>query len=85
MTTNFNDNDLSAPARGVVSVTPSDTVDLTIPSRYLYVGSAGDVKVDMVDGTITIFTSVAAGTILPIRVSRVYLTLTTASGIIALY
>lgn len=73
-------------AEDAQSVTPDDSNDLTpAPANALYVGSQGDVKVDMMEGTTVTFTAVPAGTVLNIRVNRVYSTDTTASGIVALY
>lgn len=67
-----------------VAVTPSDTVDLTYVSRELYVGGAGNVTAIMADGTTVLFSTVPAGTRLPIRVSRVKATGTTATLMVAI-
>ena len=76
---------LQAPAATGVAVTPSNTVDIAA-TRALYVGGAGDVKVDMLDsGTAVIFAGVPAGSVIPIRVTRVYVADTTATSIVALY
>lgn len=77
---------LESPAWDAVEVSPSNGSDLgRLATRALYVGGAGDVKVDMSgSGTVT-FVGVLAGTILPIRVDRVYLTGTDATDIVALY
>ena len=73
------------PATRALAVTPSDTVDLTWISRALYVGVAGDVKVDMADsGTGIVFKAVPAGTFMPIRAKRVYATGTTATNLVAI-
>lgn len=72
-------------AAGAVTVTPSDATTLE-PTFGLYVGAAGDVTVDMRDsGKNVPYKAVAAGTFLPIQVTRVYQTGTTASDILALY
>ncbi len=77
---------LDSPAFSAAAVTPNDSTDLTTFARALYIGSAGDVKVDMVGtGTAVTFAGLAAGTILPVRASRVYSTDTTASSIVALW
>lgn len=74
------------PAGSAVVVTPSDSVDLALPSRAIWVGSSGNISVEMEeDGTAIVFTGVANGTLLPIAVSRVNSSLTTASSIVALY
>ena len=73
-------------ALGAVAVTPSDTTDLaTVPTKGIYVGASGDVKVDMADGTTVTFTSLADGMIHPISCKRVYATGTSATGILAVY
>lgn len=74
----------AAAATSAQAVTTSDTVDLTNVSRALFVGGAGNVVVIMFDGTTVTFTGVTAGTILPIRVSRVKATGTTATNMVAL-
>lgn len=77
-------NSLEAPAKDAVAVTPHDTNDLTYLPRALYVGVSGDVKVDMIgSGTVT-FVGVPVG-ILPVRVTRVYSTGTTATDIVAIW
>lgn len=76
---------LTAPAREAAAVVPSDSVDLPILPRALYVGQAGDVAVVMAGGQGAVFQSVPAGTILPLRVRRVALTGTTAAGLLALW
>lgn len=71
--------------RGIAEdVVPNDTVDLATPTVAVYVGGAGNLKVDMVDGGTVSFNGLAAGTALNIRVKRVYATGTTATNIIAL-
>src|SRR4051794_13643493 len=57
---------LSSPASGAQAITPSNSVDLPITTRGIYVGGAGDVVVDMADGRTTsiTFTAANAGTIL---------------------
>ena len=66
------------------AVTPSDSVDLTNAAAALWVGGAGNVNVDTVDGATVLFSGVAAGTLLPVRVKRVRSTSTTATLIVAL-
>lgn len=73
------------PAVKVAAVTASDSTDLT-GVRGLHIGGAGDVAVRMIGDPSTTVTiaSVAAGTILPIRVTRV-MAATTATDITAFY
>jgi hypothetical protein len=77
--------DSLASASDAVVVTPSNTVNFTRgPCRSLYVGSGGNIAVVIGGETIT-FANAAAGSVLPIKVSRVDATGTTASSLLALY
>ena len=71
------------PASGAAAVTPSDSTELNC--RALYVGTSGNVVVQMPnrDTAITFF-GVLGGTILPVSARRV-MAATTASNIVALY
>lgn len=73
------------PAVLAAAVTPSDTADLVVKPRALYIGGAGDLNVDMTNGDTVLFKAAAAGAILPISVRRVRATSTTATNIVALY
>lgn len=81
----YNTQNNSAPATAAVAVTPSDATDLTSVANALYVGGAGNINLDMPDGSTVLFYNVLAGTILPVRTRRVRSTSTTATNIIALY
>ena len=74
-----------APAIGAAAVTPNDSTDLSRPSRAVFVGGAGNLKADMTNGDTVTFTGVLAGSVLPIRVRRVYSTGTTATNIVSMY
>jgi hypothetical protein len=77
--------DLSSPGLNAATVTPSDSADITFSSRALYIGVTGDVTVNMAgNGSSILFKSVPVG-ILPIRVSRVLATGTTATNIVAVW
>jgi hypothetical protein len=74
------------------AVTPSNTVD--IPSItggtsnngcVLYVGGAGDLTVDTVGGDAVTFVAVPAGSFIPVQVTRVYASGTSATSIVALW
>ena len=74
------------------AVTPSNTVDIPSVSGgtsnngcVLYVGGAGDLKVDTVGGDAVTFVAVLAGSFIPVQVTRVYSTGTTATSIVALW
>jgi hypothetical protein len=75
-----------APAQHAANVTPSDTVDLANNTRYLFVGGAGNIKVTTVGGETLTITGVIAGSVLPLRVKRVFATGgTTATNMVGLY
>jgi hypothetical protein len=85
----------SQPARNAIAVTPSDTVDIasggrTIETRALFIGVAGNISVEMAgaddqpEKTVT-FTGVLAGQVLPIAITRVNSTGTTATNMVALW
>lgn len=71
------------PASHAEAVTPSDSTDLAYVSRALWVGGAGNVAVVMASGAAVTFSNIAAGTLLPIRVSRVKSTSTTATLLVS--
>ena len=77
---------VSAPARRAVAVTPHDTNALTDIPKALYVGTAGNITMRGVDGASDqLWKNVPAGAILPIRASHVRASGTTAADILALY
>jgi len=72
------------PARGAIAITPSDSTDLSVIVRGLFIGGTGNLTVNMSGGSVT-FYNVQQGTVLPIRVTRVFATGTTATNILGLY
>ena len=76
--------DATVSAHSALAVTPSDSTVLPT-TRGLWVGVAGNVAVVMSDDQNSItFVGVPAGSILPIQVTKVLATGTTATDIIAL-
>lgn len=75
---------LESPAADAFNITPSDGSDLTTVTRALNVAQTGSVRLATVAGTITTV-HIAAGTVFPIRATRVYATGTDAIGIVGLY
>ena len=74
------------PADHAFAITPTDGVDLSFVTRGLYVGTAGNVAVILKgDSSAVTFVGVPAGSVIPLRVSRVNSTNTTASDIVGLY
>lgn len=66
-------------AEHVALVTPDDAADLATPSRALWVGGGGAVKVTTAGGETVLISGIAAGTLLPLRVVRVWSATTTAT------
>jgi hypothetical protein len=70
-------------------VTPADGSDLpagnSLGTKALYVTGAGNINVQLAGGGTAVLTGLVAGQILPIAVTRVLATSTTATGIKALY
>jgi hypothetical protein len=75
---------LTSPASSGFAVTPSDTDGLAESSRALYVGSGGNLAVRMLSGEVLNLSNVPAGALLPLRVTAVLATGTTAGSIAAL-
>ncbi|MFK7752141.1 MAG: hypothetical protein AB8B51_06290 [Sedimentitalea sp.] len=74
---------INSPIEQAETIVPSDSTDLTRITRALNVANSGYVHVTTKTGTdVTLF--LGAGTIFPVRVSRVWATGTTASGIVGL-
>ncbi|SOB86750.1 hypothetical protein SAMN06297144_1859 [Sphingomonas guangdongensis] len=70
------------PASAALAITPSDATTLDATSG-LYVGGAGNLTVEMLDGGTVTLTGVQGGSVLPLRVVRV-LASTTATNIVGL-
>jgi hypothetical protein len=64
-------------------ITPSDAT-LLLDVRGIYVGGAGNVAVTLVSGEVVTFTAVPVGTILPVKVTKVMATNTTATLMLGL-
>lgn len=75
----------TASADTLISVTPSDTTNLSEPARALYVGGTGDLAIVTPNtATAVVLTNVQAGTLIPVKCVRVNSTSTTATSIVAL-
>lgn len=75
-----------ASAQGASQVTPDNSNDLLLsPTKGVYLGGGGDVKITMMSGDVVTFTGMAAGVIHPISAKRIHSTGTTATAIVAVY
>jgi hypothetical protein len=72
---------LVIPAEHAFAITPQDGVNLPVPTRGVYVGTGGDLRVRMVDGGDVMFINLAAGIIHPLCIIQVWATGTTADDI----
>ncbi len=76
----------AGPGTRLVSVTCSDTVDLTDISRGIMVKTAGDYPIIAADNSSSVTVNLAAGVIHWVRVKRVYSTGAAATtGVVAVY
>lgn len=75
---------LQSPATTGFAVTPADGTDLPEVTRAIYVGTSGDVAAVLASGAELIFTGVAGGTVLPVRLRRIKATGTTAGTLVGL-
>jgi hypothetical protein len=83
-TPSYRTADATVSAYDAAAVTPNDSTGIR-PTRGLFIGGAGNVKVDMALGNTVTFSNLLGGIILPIQVIKVYSTDTTATNIVALY
>jgi len=81
---NASESGTNIPALNAVVVTPHDSTDLGTRSRFIYVGGTGHLSVEM-NGSTVLFSAIPVGTILPIRVTRVNNTGTTATLIVSMF
>lgn len=75
----------TGPASNAFDIAPGDGSDLAIVTRALWVGGAGAVKLTTQGGDTVTLSGVTAGSLIPIRVSRVFSTGTTATLLVGLY
>lgn len=81
----YRTSDSTVSSYSAAAVTPSDSTVILV-TRALYVGVGGNIAVGMgYDSSQVTFVNVPTGSILPIQVSQVLATGTTATNIIALY
>lgn len=81
----YHPDQLDSPPRHAYDVVPSDSVDLPFATRGIMVATAGSLRVTFVGGETVTLPALAAGMTHAARLSRIWLTGTTATGIVALY
>lgn len=74
-----------APTTHAFAITLDNANDLPFVTRQIYVGVAGDIRVTTLGGETVTYPGVAAGYWYGPRVTRVFLTGTTATGLIGEY
>jgi len=73
------------PATHAFAVSPDDNNDLSVVTRYVYVGVAGDLKLTTMDGDTITLVGLAAGVLHPVRAKRIWSSVTAAQSIVGLY
>lgn len=67
------------------AIVPDDAADLPHVTRALYVGGGGDVAVRMMGGGEAVFRNLQAGSLIPIRATRILAAGTTAGDLVGLW
>lgn len=81
----LNQPGLTSPLEYGFAVTPHDTDELAQVTRELYVGTGGNLALELKHGDTVTLNNVADGSRLPYRAAKVLATGTTASQIVGLY
>lgn len=75
---------LTSPGQHAALVSPSDSADFANVSRALWVGTAGDIKITTQGGETLVWPSVTVGWH-PMRLTRIWATGTTATGMMVVW
>lgn len=75
---------IAGPASHGFAVAPSDSSLLSETTRGVYVGTGGNIAALLLSGASVTFTSVPSGALLPVRLTKIMATGTSASNIVAL-
>jgi len=80
-------NDKTFPAENAFDAwaVRSDGSDLPIFTRAIYTGSGGAIKITTVGGNTVTLVGVPAGSLMPVRVARLWSTGTVATDVIGFY
>lgn len=76
---------LISPLENGFAITPHNTNELAHITRELYVGTGGNIALELKEGDSITLTNVADSMRLPLRVRKVLATGTTATNIVGLY
>jgi hypothetical protein len=76
---------LTAPPSAAAEITPSDTAELSFATRAIYVGTAGNLRLRMLDGSTVTLTNLQSGAMYALRSDRIMATGTTAGGLVGLW
>lgn len=75
----------SSPARECFAITPSDSAELTLVTKAIYVGTGGDIAIVPVGGAAPVtFRNVPDGGVLDVRARAIHATGTTAADLVGL-
>lgn len=76
---------LTSPPENGVNISPADDISIEQVTRALYVGGAGHLRVQMLGGEIVTLANVPAGSLMPLRVTHVFQTGTTATALVGFW
>jgi len=77
---NLTNKMLAGSYSNAAAVTKSDATVFSPPARGIHVGGTGAIQVDMAGGqTAVLFSGIPSGTFLPLAVTKIYSTNTTAT------
>lgn len=76
--------DTDGPATFGFPISPSDTQFLEELTRGIWVGGAGTIILMLSSGRIVALSGAVAGSLVPVKAKKVYLTGTTATNLVAL-
>lgn len=74
----------TAPAEAAEAISPSDASGVEFVTRALYVGDGGDIRVKLLRGSVVTLRSVPSGSFMPLRITQVFATGTTASSLVGM-
>lgn len=84
-TNQYGANSYVAPYIVAKTPTKSDTTNEAAAFRGIFVGGAGNISVNMMDGSDVVFTAIPVGTFMPVSGQRINNTNTTATNLLILY